>query len=214
MRFRLCVPLFFVATRLSAQGLVGGLAVDSATLARLPCVDVTLVDTTGRVVAQGQTSNEGTFQFDAPARGAYRYRFDVWQHLPIVGPVEVLDPSSEQARMYELTFAPTRREKLKLWPDTTDSPPGAPRKGTPAALRYPAQLREKGIPGEVIVHYAVDSTGRVQAPSIRVRESTDPRFSVAVTNFLREVQFEPARRGGKPVCALVLSQRFGFGTTR
>lgn len=206
--------MLFVAAPLQAQGLVGGLAVDSATGARLPCVDVALIDTTGRVVAQSQSNNEGTFQFDAPAHGAYRYRFEVWQQLPIVGPVEVLDPSSEQARIYELTFAPARRGKLKLWPDTTDSPPGAPRKGTPVALRYPAELRDKGIPGQVIVHYAVDSAGRVQVPSIRVHQSTDPRFSVAVTNFLREVQFEPARRNGKPVCALVLYQLIGFGTTR
>jgi TonB family protein len=214
MRLRFCLALLLVAAPLSAQGLVGGVAVDSATGDRLSCVDVTLMDTTGLVVAQGQTNEEGIFQFDAPARGAYRYRFDVWHHAPVVGPVEALDPSSEQARMYQLSFAPAARGKLKLWPDTADSPPGAPRKGTPVPLRYPAQLREKGIPGQVIVHYAVDSAGRVQVPSIRVRKSTDPQFSVAVTDFLRKVQFEPARRDGKPVCALVLYQLFGFDTTR
>src|SRR5690349_2189266 len=104
MRVTLTIASLFVAGPLHAQGLVGGIAVDSATGMRLPCVDVVLEDTTGRVVAHTQTVNDGAFQFDAPARGAYRYRFSVWHHQAAIGPIENLDPSSEQARMYQLSF--------------------------------------------------------------------------------------------------------------
>ena len=210
MRITLVAALLVVAAPVHAQGLVGGIAVDSATGMRLPCVDVTLEDTTGRVVARGQTTHDGTFQFDAPARGAYRYKFSVWHHLPVVGPVEMLDPSSERARMYQLAFANDPQQKLKLWPDTADSPPGAPRDPRRSRIAYPKELYEKGIEGTVTVHYAVDSAGSVLGPSIRVISATDPRFEPPVSSYLQQVQLEPARRAGRPSCALMMNQPFNF----
>ncbi|MFL5619537.1 MAG: hypothetical protein ACJ79A_14200, partial [Gemmatimonadaceae bacterium] len=161
MRFTYSIALLLVAAPLYAQGLVGGIAVDSATGMRLPCVDVTLEDTTGRVVARTQTTTDGTFQFDAPARGAYRYKFSVWHHHPVAGPTETLDPASEQARMYQLAFVNDPQQRLKLWPDTVDSPPGPPRERSQARIRYPQELYTKGIEGTVTVQYAVDSLGAV-----------------------------------------------------
>jgi TonB family protein len=210
MRITLLAVLLVVAAPVHAQGLVGGIAVDSATGMRLPCVDVTLEDTTGRVVARGQTTSDGTFQFDAPTRGGYRYKFSVWHHLPVVGPTEMLDPSSERARMYQLAFANDPQQKLKLWPDTADSPPGVPREPRRASIRYPKELLDKGIEGTVTVHYAVDSTGSVIGPSIRVIAATDPRFEPPVSAYLQQVQLEPARRAGRPSCALMLNQPFNF----
>lgn len=210
MRLSPLVALLVAAAPVHAQGLVGGIAVDSATGMRLACVDVALEDTTGRVVAIGQTTNDGTFQFDAPARGAYRYKFSVWHHLPVAGPVEMLEPSSERARMYQLAFANDPRQKLKLWPDTADSPPGLPRTPGKARIRYPKELYQKGIEGTVTVHYAVDSTGSVLGPSIRVISATDPRFEPPVSAYLQAVQLEPARRAGRPSCALMLNQPFNF----
>jgi TonB family protein len=210
MRIALSLALLFAAAPVHAQGVVGGIAVDSATGMRLACVDVALEDTTGRVVAREQTTTDGTFQFDAPARGAYRYRFSVWHHVPVVGPVEILDPSSERARMYQLTFVNDPQQKLKLWPDTADSPPGPPRERSQARIRYPQELYTKGIEGTVTVQYAVDSAGRVYGPSIRVISATDPRFEPAVTAYLQDVQLAPARRAGRPSCALMLNQPFNF----
>src|SRR5829696_3917386 len=104
MRITRLAALLVVAAPVHAQGLVGGIAVDAATAMRLPCVDVTLEDTTGRVVARDQTTYDGMFQFDAPAAGAYRYKFSIWHHLAVAGPVEMLEPSSERARIYQVTF--------------------------------------------------------------------------------------------------------------
>ena len=210
MRITLVAALLAVAAPVHAQGLVGGVAVDSATEMRLPCVDVTLEDTTGRVIATTQTTKDGTFQFDAPARGAYRYKFSVWHHLPVAGPVEMLDPSTERARMYQLAFVNDPQQQRKLWPDTVDSPPGAPRDPTKSRIAYPKALHDKGIEGTVTVHYAVDSTGYVLGQSIRVIAATDPRFEPPVSTYLQAVQLEPARRGGRPSCALVLNQPFNF----
>jgi TonB family protein len=210
MRIAPSVVLLFIAAPLQSQGLVGGFAVDSATGMRLPCVDVALEDTTGRVVARTQTATDGMFQFDAPARGAYRYKFSVWHHHAVVGPTELLDPASEQARIYQISFSNDPEQSLKLWPDTTDSPPGPPRDRSKARIRYPQELYTKGIEGTVIVQYAVDSLGLVHGPSIRVIRATDPRFEPAVTAFLQDVQLEPARRGGRPACALMLNQPFNF----
>ena len=202
--------LLMSAVPLHAQGLVGGIAVDSATGMRLPCVDVVLEDTTGRVVARTQSTTDGTFQFDAPARGAYRYRFSVWHHHAVAGPIELLDPSSERARMYQLAFANDPQQKLKLWPDTADSPPGPPVERSQARIRYPQELHAKGIEGTVTVHYAVDSLGAVYGQSIRVVSATDPRFEPAVITYLQDVRLEPARRDGRPSCALVMNQPFNF----
>lgn len=210
MRHTVMLVLLLVAGPLGAQGLVGGIAVDSATGMRLPCVDVTLEDTTGRVVARTQTTTDGTFQFDAPARGTYRYQFSVWHHRPVVGPTEVLEPSSERARMYQIAFANDPEQTLKLWPDTADSPPGPPVERSQARIRYPQELFNKGIEGTVTVHYAVDSLGVVYGPSIRVVSASDPRFEPAVTAYLQDVRLAPPRRAGRPACALVLDQPFNF----
>ena len=60
------------------------------------------------------------------------------------------------------------------------------------------------------VHYAVDSTGAVIGPSIRVISATDPRFEPPVSSYLQSVQLEPARRAGRPSCALMMNQPFNF----
>lgn len=210
MRIAPAVALLVISSSLHAQGLVGGFAVDSATGMRLECVDVALEDTTGHVVARTQTTTDGMFQFDAPARGAYRYEFSVWHHLPVVGPIELLDPASERARMYQLSFVNDPAQELKLWPDTADSPPGAPRDPSKARIRYPQELVAQGVEGTVTVQYAVDSLGVVHGPSIRVVRATDPRFEPAVISYLQDVQLEPARRAGRPACALMLNQPFNF----
>ena len=210
MRASLLFLLLFAATSLPAQGFVGGIAVDSATGMKLGCVGVTLEDTTGHAVAHRQTNMDGTFEFDAPARGAYRFRFDVWHHQPVVGPFEMLEPASERARMYQLAFANDPTTRLKLWPDTADSPPGLPRDPARSVIRYPKELHDKGIEGSVIVQYAVDSLGLVHGPSIRVISATDPRFEPPVTDYLLAVRLAPARRAGRPVCALMMNQPFNF----
>ena len=209
MRIVLCFALLCAVSPVYGQGLVGGVAVDSATSARLPCVDVTLEDTTGRIVAHTQTDLAGTFQFEPPSRGTYRYRFSVWYHAPMFGPMQMLDPSTERAQTFHLAFVPVTPAKIRLWPDTADSPPGPPlvRGSLP-------QIPTRGTPGTVTMTYAVDSTGRVHERSIRVVAATDSLMVPPIASFLKSVVLHPARRDGEPVCALMLNQPFNFRTGR
>ena len=70
-------------------------------------------------------------------------------------------------------------------------------------LRYPEGLRRAGVSGSVLLQYVVQSNGRMDAGSVRVRSSTHPGFVVAAMEALRRARFSPARRKGQPVAVLV-----------
>lgn len=69
--------------------------------------------------------------------------------------------------------------------------------------RYPAQLRTLGIQGAVEMEFVVDTTGRVDATTIRAISSPDERFTAAVRSSLRDVRFAPGRYHGHAVRTLV-----------
>lgn len=213
MRITLSLALLCVAPPAYAQGYVGGHLLDSATASPLPCVQVSLVDTAGRVVARQLTSSDGAFQLDAPPQSAYRLRFFIWSHEPLLGPVEQLEPSTERARKYLLTF----REEPKPHPwhrsqqDTAaDAPPGPPLNREAAPMRYPPDLRMSGVQGDVTAHFVVDSTGRVIPLTVQIARSTHHEFTDVVRKFLDKVQLEPARLDHRPVCTLMRDWPFTF----
>jgi hypothetical protein len=205
--------LLCVAKPLHAQGYVGGFVSDSITAAPLPCVEVALLDTTGRVVSRQLTASDGAFQLDAPPRGRYQLRFFVWSHDPLYGPAEELEPTMERARKYVLGFHPSL--DLRQWQrapgDTAgDAPPGAPLNAKAAALRYPQNLREQHVQGDVTVDFLLDSMGRVAPSTVRIVRTTHQGFTTAVRRHLELVQLEPARFDHHPACALMLDWPFTF----
>jgi TonB family protein len=66
-------------------------------------------------------------------------------------------------------------------------------------VTYPAQLLLAGISGRVVVEAVIDTTGRVEEGSIRVIESTDPRFSEAAKSYAGGARFAPGRVAGRAV---------------
>lgn len=76
---------------------------------------------------------------------------------------------------------------------------------------YPADapLRLPGAMDSVVVEYRVGATGRVASEDVRVVSSTGERFENAVRQALSGARFEPARRNGIAVPALV-RQLFRF----
>lgn len=64
---------------------------------------------------------------------------------------------------------------------------------------YPPELREAGVSGTVVLRFRLLPTGRVDAPSVRVAHSTDPRFAGAAADVARRLRFVPARLHGRPV---------------
>ncbi|HVX40977.1 MAG TPA: energy transducer TonB [Gemmatimonadaceae bacterium] len=71
-----------------------------------------------------------------------------------------------------------------------------------ATPRYPESLRDAGVDGEVLVQFTVDTSGRVDASTIRVLRSTHGLFTRAVLDALRRFRFAPAVVGGRRVPAL------------
>jgi len=62
---------------------------------------------------------------------------------------------------------------------------------------YPDRLRNAGIEGTVVASFLVDTTGHVDARSVRVTSSTDPQFSRAVCEALPHMRIR--RTDGKPL---------------
>ena len=75
--------------------------------------------------------------------------------------------------------------------------------------RYPEELRRAGMSGLVVVQYVVRSDGRVDRQTVRVLASSHQAFARAALEALRDSRFKPARRGRRPVAALV-QQTFRF----
>ena len=68
---------------------------------------------------------------------------------------------------------------------------------------YPDDLRQKGVQGEVLVEFAVDTTGRADSASFVVVEATHPGFVQAVRDALPRMLFTPAVVHGHRVRQLV-----------
>ncbi|MEZ0335745.1 MAG: energy transducer TonB [Gemmatimonadales bacterium] len=77
------------------------------------------------------------------------------------------------------------------------------------APAYPPELAALGTEGVVRAVYVVDTTGTVDASSIRVVYSDDPQFTASVLAALGRMRFRPATRAGKPVFQQV-GQQFRF----
>lgn len=81
-----------------------------------------------------------------------------------------------------------------------------PRSGGPV---YPDDLRLKGVQGEVLVEFAVDTTGHADEATFNVVQSTHPDFAAAVREALPRMLFTPAVSHGRRVRQLVrLPMRF------
>jgi TonB family protein len=211
MRTLILLSLLCTAVPLHAQGFVAGYVVDSATRAPLQCIDVALEDTTGRIVARQTTESDGAFLLNAPARGAYRLRFSTWGQDPLYGPLETVDSTTRRDGTFALALTDfVGQFKLRESDTVANAPPGRPLNLREANIRYPVDLYEKKVEGEVRANFVIDSSGAVVSESINILSSSHRDFSDAVTQHLRALRFEPARRDGRPVCALMHGWPFRF----
>ena len=67
------------------------------------------------------------------------------------------------------------------------------------ALAYPAALLLSRISGRVIIEAVIDTTGRIEDATMRVIESSDPRFNTAAKDYVRAVRFTPGRIAGRAI---------------
>jgi hypothetical protein len=203
------VCLVVAPRSLSAQGLVGGYAVDKGTGTPLACIDVAMVRDDSVVVAKTRTLPGGAFAFPSPARGRYRLRFGGLGLFPVFTAADSLFPNTDQDRVYRLdqslAMAPSDFEGYK---DTDPDAPPRPRnaKATP---RYPERLRLANLEGKAVVRYLVDSLGIVDPKSIERLMGTDLELFASIRAFLVKTPFVPGRRDSVPVCDLLV-QVFDF----
>ena len=74
---------------------------------------------------------------------------------------------------------------------------------TMAVAAQAEMLKARGVEGEVVGSFVVDTTGRVETSTFRILNSTDSLFSAAVRAALPAMKFVPARLAGAKVRQLV-----------
>jgi TonB family protein len=205
------LALLLIPALVQGQGYVGGFVLDSATNEPLQCVQVALLDTAGHVVARQLTMPDGAFQMEPPSKGTYQLRFSIWGHETLYAEPEEIDPALEQARKYSLVFrVDPNTDAFQKSRAAPDAPPGRPVNVRSVQVNYPETLRSRGVEGEVVVHFVVDSTGRVPASSVRIARATHFEFREAVRKYLIRAQLEPALQDHRPVCSLLRDMPFTF----
>jgi TonB family protein len=75
--------------------------------------------------------------------------------------------------------------------------------------KYPENLRQAGVEGEVLVSFTVDESGQPDVATFKVIRSTHELFSVAVREALPGMRFRPAERDGRKV-KLTVQEPFTF----
>ncbi len=195
-------------TLIEAQGIVGGRAVDEATLKPLSCIEVAMLDSADQQVLKTRARTDGTFEFRAPAKGAYRFAFLMSRHRPSVSAPELFEPTTDSERTYRIALSLDTTEAAYF--DSTGvglwfQEPGQ------ASGPSPRDLGARTSNGYAIVRYAIDVNGRVVKESVEALSSSGPAFARAATEPLLGWRFITARFPPRePVCVmLVAAQRWG-----
>ena len=78
--------------------------------------------------------------------------------------------------------------------------------------RYPTDLRDQRVQGDVRATFVVDTLGRVVRGSSGILEESHPAFGQAVCTFLNTAAFAPVVIDGKRVAVRIVGMRFAFST--
>ena len=84
-----------------------------------------------------------------------------------------------------------------------DALPSKPERMSGPYPPYPVGLREAGVQGRVMLAAIIDTAGRIEPRSIRVKETPDSGLTVVSVVALIRSTFRPGRIGGHPVRTLV-----------
>jgi TonB family protein len=136
-------------------------------------------------------------------------------HLPLVidmaRPVPLSDPLGDLQRQ----VGPANRDtagrvhlESKLYTASQVEKQASLAPGSPQAA-YPADLKAKGIGGEVVASFVVDTAGNVEMETLRILMATQAAFTDAVRAALPAMTFTPARIG-KTAVRQVVERAFTF----
>lgn len=201
MRNALLTAVMLVVGSQAHGQTVAGRVVDQATRLPLRELAVRVVGDSGRVVAESRTDTSGVFyaHLQQPARVVLRFVLNGVSSADsdtlTVGADDFVQREFV-VRVEPVFFEFQVQKQVRQIPGW-------------ARPRYPAQLREQNIEGEVLAQFVVDTMGRVDMRTLRVLKSTDPLFTQSVREALVGLRYLPAELGGHKVKQMV-QQPFTF----
>jgi protein TonB len=71
------------------------------------------------------------------------------------------------------------------------------------APTYPESLKSAGVEGKVLAQFVVNESGRYEAGTLKILDSSNPQFTAAVKDALPRMRFSAAQIGGRKVQQLV-----------
>jgi TonB family protein len=208
-----CICLLASATSASAQS-IGGEVVEAATAQPLRAYQVRLFylaqGNSTRACDSTTTDERGLFQFGGQGTGAYRLEFGpAASRLTSSARVEAGTRDTSIAvrfRVPVLELGGAQAFSAKDVQQVAVASVALP-------VRYPKDLKDMNVEGEVVVRFVVDTTGSMRPGSLTVVRSSHAGFTRAVTDALRTMRFHPARVGGIAVSQLV-EEPFTFSMER
>jgi TonB family protein len=186
--------MLMVASRMSGQS-IAGRVIDRATGRPLRAAVVRVLGDSGRVIGESTTDTTGVFYVDLlqPGRVVVRFMVDSASNFDsstlAVGAGEFVQREfviGDDPVFFEFQVQKQVRQ-IPGWPGP----------------RYPSQLKQQNIEGEVLAQFVVDIEGRVDMHTLRVLKSTDPLFTQAVRDALVTLRYLPAEVGGQKVRQMV-----------
>jgi protein TonB len=121
---------------------------------------------------------------------------------PAAAPTPASAPATPAAAPFVLvsdsTTAPDDPAAVWLVPAVAQRP----RMLRPVTLVYPDSLRRRGVGGDVVVEFIVDTLGRVER-EVRVIEAAHPGLREPARQTMRRAQFRPGTARGRKVRVLM-----------
>ena len=111
------------------------------------------------------------------------------------------EPPPQATRLVPVTPGDLADETRLFTEEDVDS--AATRDPASDGPHYPAALRDKGVQGEVLVEFTVDTSGKADPGTFTVVETSHPLFTDAVRDALPLMRFTPAVAHGHHVRQLV-----------
>jgi hypothetical protein len=166
------------------------------TSVRVPGDDSVVVTTTAR---------DGTFILMLPKPGRYQVHFALDSLTDFASDSIDVGPDDFAQREFRLTKPAPVFSELQV------QKPVIPLPGN-MGPRYPADLKERNVEGQVLAQFVVDTTGHVRPGSFRALRWDEIGFVEAVRQAVYFMRFRPAEIGGRKVPQLV-QQPFNFRLT-
>ena len=76
---------------------------------------------------------------------------------------------------------------------------------------YPQRLQDAGLGGRVVLRFIVDATGKVEASTVEVVDTSLQALSAAAVEAITEIEFNPGKKDGNAVRTQVVMP-IAYGT--